>query len=76
MAGPPQPKSHPPPGDAVPPNSTDPGSVVAGPGAPAVRVSGRCRARWHEEHLVGKPVRDELRIGIARRREKGVLCGA
>jgi len=30
----------------------------------------------YEEHLMSEPVRDELRIGIDRRREKEVLCGA
>jgi hypothetical protein len=40
MAGPPQPQqNHPSPGDALPLSSTDPGSLVAGPG----RAS--CRAR-------------------------------
>jgi len=33
-------------------------------------------ARRYEEHLVSETVGDELRVGIARRREKGVLCGA
>jgi hypothetical protein len=33
-------------------------------------------ARRYKEHLVGKPVRDELRVGIAHRCEKGGLCGA
>jgi hypothetical protein len=34
------------------------------------------RVRRYEERLVSKQSGDELRIGIARRREKGVLCGA
>jgi hypothetical protein len=32
--------------------------------------------RRYEEHLVSKQSRGKLRIGIAHRRERGVLCGA
>jgi len=33
-------------------------------------------ARRYEEHLVSKQSRGKLRVGIARRRERVVLCGA